>query len=171
MRQGIDVRLGLDFGRVIHGGPLCGDTAADSDFLHGPLAAALASTAVPEMWETVPVLVRMFGGKVWIVSKCGENIQRRTLAWLRHHRFFERTGVPADHVRFCRRRAEKADHAAQLGLTHFVDDRPDVLGHLAGVVAHRYLFGPQDPPVPAAPGVTATRTWPDVLAAVRASAG
>jgi hypothetical protein len=159
------MRLGLDFGRVIHGGPLSGGT--DSDFLHGPLAAALASTAVPDMWETVPALVDLFDGRVWIVSKCGGNIERRTLAWLRHHRFYDRTGVPEGNVRFCRQRPEKARHAAELGLTHFVDDRADVLAHLDGLVAHRYLFGPQD--AAAAPGVTATLTWPDLLTAVRTS--
>ena len=36
------------------------------------------------------------------------------------------------------------------------------------VVAHRYLFGPQD--AAAEPGVVTTPTWPDVLRAVASAA-
>jgi hypothetical protein len=34
------------------------------------------------------------------------------------------------------------------GLTHFVDDRPEVDEALRGVVEHQYLFGPQEEPAP-----------------------
>jgi hypothetical protein len=33
-----------------------------------------------------------------------------------------------------------------LGVTHFVDDRAEVLAALAGIVPHLYLFGPQTSP-------------------------
>ena len=36
---------------------------------------------------------------------------------------------------------EKADHCLELAVTHFVDDRSDVLNHLVGIVEHLYLFG------------------------------
>ena len=59
-------------------------------------------------------------------------------------------GDRASHVSFCRGRADKAEVCARNGITHFVDDRLDVLGHLRGVVEHRYLleietpgFGPE----------------------------
>jgi hypothetical protein len=71
-----------------------------------------------------------------------------TLLWLREHRFEELTGVPLKHVRFCRERAEKRDHAVKLGLTHFIDDRSDVLRHMVGVVPQLYLFGFQAGDVP-----------------------
>ena len=76
------------------------------------------------------------------------------------HDFFDRTGVPREHVRFCRRRAEKRAHCEDLGLTHFVDDHPEVHAAIRGAVRHQYFFGPQRRPVPefgeAAP------TWADV---------
>jgi hypothetical protein len=61
----------------------------------------------------------------------------------RHHDFFTRTGIPDANTRFCLRRPDKAIHCAELGITHFVDDKPDVHEALADLVPHRYLFGPQ----------------------------
>jgi hypothetical protein len=61
-------------------------------------------------------------------------------------------------VRFCRERPDKAVIAAELGLTHFVDDRVDVLEHMVGVVTHRYLFGPQ--PRPPLDDIVLSPTWP-----------
>jgi len=49
-------------------------------------------------------------------------------------------------VRFCQERPQKAVHCRQLGITHFIDDREDVLAHLDGVVPFRLLFGPQSRP-------------------------
>jgi hypothetical protein len=43
-------------------------------------------------------------------------------------------------VLFCRQRHEKAAICRELGLTHFIDDRLEVLSHLLGTVPHLYLF-------------------------------
>ncbi|QXJ25057.1 hypothetical protein AGRA3207_006495 [Actinomadura graeca] len=140
-----EARLGIDFGRVIHGGPLApGD--ADTVFLGGDFEEALASPATEGMWDVLPGLIEAFGGRAWIISKCGERVRRRTLAWLDHHDFYERAGLPRGNVRFCRKRAEKARHCAELGITHMIDDRLDVHRAIDGIVAHRYLFGPQEAP-------------------------
>jgi hypothetical protein len=158
-------RVGVDIGRVIIDGgtkPLGG--GEDSAFLGDGDEAAMATPAVAGAFESLAVLVERFDGRVWLVSKCGERIEARTRAWLAHHRFPERTGIPVDHVRFCRERADKAIHCRELGITDFVDDRADVLGHLRGIVERRYLFGPQEQPVP--DDVVPTRDWAAVLAAV-----
>jgi hypothetical protein len=52
-------------------------------------------------------------------------------------------GVRQDRVRFCLKRPEKRNHCAAIGATHFVDDRLDVLEHLAGLVPRLYWFGHQ----------------------------
>lgn len=70
-------------------------------------------------------------------------MQEKSRLWLRHHRFFELTGIAPENLRFCLERPQKADHCRKLGITHFIDDRPDVLQCMNGVVEHRYLFGPQ----------------------------
>lgn len=158
------MRLGIDIGRVLIAPDGVG--GADTSFIGGTLAAALATPPYAGMFETVPELVRLFGGAVWLVSKCGPSVQEKTWQWLDHHDFYGRTGMPRDHVRFCLQRPQKADHCRELRLTHFIDDRPDVLRHLAGLVPHRYLFGPQrDAAIDA--GVTPCPDWPTALARVR----
>ncbi|MFI5697467.1 hypothetical protein ACIA58_36755 [Kribbella sp. NPDC051586] len=99
----------------------------------------LRTPAVPGAFEAIGRLVPLFG-ETWLVSKCGPRIQQRSLEWLAHHRFWARTGVAEGNVRFCLRRPEKAIHCAELGITHFIDDKPDVIAAITPVVANRYLF-------------------------------
>jgi hypothetical protein len=137
------MRLGIDVGRVlIYPGD---ESKPDTSFIGGSLETALNTPPYPGMFDVVPSLVAGFGGAAWIVSKCGPKIQDRTLQWFRRHCFFERTGIPVSNVRFCLKRPEKAIHCRELGITHFIDDRTDVLEPMLGVVQHLYLFGPQRP--------------------------
>jgi hypothetical protein len=135
-------RLGIDIGRVIMC-PVHDDGQPDTSFLTAKDADALETPAAPGLWEVVPRLVDAFGGRVWLVSKAGSRIEALTRRWFEHHRFFERTGMGPDRARFCRKREDKRVHAAELGLTHFIDDRVDVLGHLRGLVPRLGLFGVQ----------------------------
>jgi hypothetical protein len=140
-------KLGVDIGGVLIGAT---DPSGrrDTAFLNGGDAQAMATPPVDGAFEAMRRLVERFDGRVWLVSKCGPRIQQRTLAWLEHHAFYARSGLPRDHVRFCRERPEKRVHCAELRLTHFVDDRPDVLEHLRGLVPYRFLFGVQRGPAP-----------------------
>jgi|SRR4051794_27684433 hypothetical protein len=158
-------RLGVDFGRVIHGGA-SPDGDEDTMFLTGSDDEALSSPATDGAFDVLPRLVDRFGGRVWVISKCGPRIQERTLAWLDHHDFYARTGIPRGNVRFCRRRADKAGHCARLNITHMIDDRVDVHRALLDTVPCRYLFGRQKGPAPE--WVHHTPTWADVEAAVTA---
>jgi hypothetical protein len=151
-------RIGVDIGRVI----INGDGPDTSFFAHDQ-DQAMRTPAVPGAFESIAALVEGFAGQVFLVSKCGPKIQARSLAWLEHHGFFEATGVDRAQLRFCRERRDKAVHAVQLGLTHFVDDRFDVLTHLAGRVDRLYLFGPQRKRSAALPGLLATPGWEDVM--------
>jgi hypothetical protein len=141
-------RLGIDVGRVLIT-PTRDDGSVDTSFLGEDVAAALATPPAAEMFDVVPGLVRRFGGRVWLVSKAGERIEALTRLWLAHHRFFDRTGIDPANIRFCRRRDEKRDHAEALALTHFIDDRIDVLARLRGAVSCLALFGVQAAPIPA----------------------
>lgn len=155
------LRLGVDIGRVIIGGGAAGGD--DTQFFSGDTATMLATPAVPGAFEALARLVPRFE-QVWLVSKCGERVRRHTRLWLDHHDFAARTGIPRERLRFCRKRPEKAVHCAELGITHFVDDKLDVHAALRGVVAHRFLFGPQPAPVP--PWVRHTETWAAAEAAI-----
>jgi hypothetical protein len=140
-------RLGIDIGRVIIDGsahPAGGDTA----FFDGDEATMLATPEMPGAVDAIAALVPLFGGRVWLVSKCGPRVQARTLRWLDGHDFYRRTGLPREQVRFCRTRPDKRIHCVQLGLTHFVDDHPEVHAAIRGTVEHQYFFGPQRKAVP-----------------------
>jgi hypothetical protein len=134
------------------------------------LKAAIKSAATPGAFEVIPRLVAHFEGRVWIISKCGESTQRKTLAWLDHHDFYARTGLPKRNVRFCRQRADNAIHCRKLGITHMIDDRLDVHRAIRKIVPHRYLFGPQQGEIP--PWIIYTRTgppWPPTSSADQAN--
>ena len=152
-------RIGVDIGRVIINGD-----GPDTAFFGHDQEQALRTPAVPGAFDAVAELVRRFEGRVYLVSKCGPKIQARSLAWLDHHKFWTATCVNRAHVRFCRERRDKALHARQLALTHFVDDRFDVLTHLVGLVDRMYLFGPQRRRSEQLPSMLATPRWSDVLA-------
>jgi hypothetical protein len=157
-------RLGIDIGRVIMC-PADADGRPDTSFLAAAdEATALAVPAAPYMFEVVPELVRQFEGRAWLVSKAGARIEALTRRWFEQHRFFERTGIAPDNARFCRRREDKRVHALELGLTHFIDDRVDVLAHLRGVVDQLLLFGTQTDPSP--DWVVPVLDWPAVAAAL-----
>jgi hypothetical protein len=140
------------------------DGRPDTSFLDADERGALEVPPTPHMFDVVPGLVGRFGGRVWLVSKAGPRVERLTLRWLEHHAFYQRTGLRQDRVRFCRKREDKRAHAVALGLTHFIDDRVDVLGHLRGLVPHLYLFGVQTQPIP--DWVRHVADWPAVEAAL-----
>ena len=165
-RRPREPRLGIDIGRVIIDGgshPDGGDTA----FFSGDEPTMVATPEMPGAFDTIATLVPLFGGRVWLVSKCGERVQARTLRWLDGHDFYGRTGMARDHVRFCRRRADKRLHCAELALTHFVDDRPDVHTAIRDIVTEHYFFGPQPGPVP--DYGHHTPTWTDVARLITAT--
>jgi hypothetical protein len=159
------LKLGIDIGRVMIDGsshPIGDDTA----FFKGGIDNALRTPAMPGAFDAITRLVEQFDGRVWLVSKCGERVQLRTREWLAHHQFFEQTGIDPANLRFCRERPQKAIHCRELEITHFIDDRADVLVALEGIVPHRYLFGPQRKGAPR--GVVPVLTWAEALAAVEA---
>lgn len=157
------LRLGIDIGRVLIAAE--GANGGDTAFIGGSMNDALDTPPYEGMFDAVAPLVDRFEGRVWLVSKCGPSVQAKSRAWLLHHRFFERTGMAPANLRFCLQRPQKADHCRELGITHFIDDRSDVLGHLKGIVPNRYLFGPQRTPVTEA-GLVLLPTWKDAAALV-----
>jgi hypothetical protein len=133
------VRVGIDIGRVIIGGSGPGDTSFfSSEYLETP--------AVPDAFEGVRQLVDENGwDNVYLISKCGSQVQHKTMHWLEHHDFWRKTGVAAHHdwMFFVRERRDKAPLARELRLDRFIDDRWDVLKWMQGSVPHLSLFGRQ----------------------------
>jgi hypothetical protein len=136
---------------------------ADTSFIGGTIEDAARTPPYEGMFDVVPELVRRFSGRVWLVSKARPRMQEKTRLWLQRHAFFERTGIAPDHLRFCFERHEKAAHCQELGLTHFVDDRLDVLDHLDGIVPQRFLFGPQKPGTVVPQSIVHIPSWKEAL--------
>ncbi|GAB2806668.1 hypothetical protein GCM10022221_00040 [Actinocorallia aurea] len=152
-----EARLGVDLGRVVVGANRQADGRV---FLDDPRLMPLIEGA----FEILPRIVERFNGRAWVISRVSEEGEPMSLAWLEHHEFYKVTGIPRAHIRYCRRRADKAQHCAELGITHMIDDRMDVHRAIRDVVPHRYLFGPQDEPAP--DWVVPTLTWCDVDEAI-----
>lgn len=151
------MRVGIDFGGVIvrRENEVPGE---DTDLNE----ADGTEVVQPGVFEAVARIVSACGGAVWIVSKAGPRMQARTLAWLEAAAFFSRTGLEAEHVRFCARREDKQAICKELGLTHFVDDRIHVMQILRGTVPNLCLFGPAEDRRYCPPWATFVQTWDQV---------
>lgn len=121
--------LGVDFGGV-----LCSrfteDAAGYADY--PPIDGA---------FEALKKLEGGFGKNIFIVSRASIDLRFHILKWLGAHHFCKATGISFDRVHFCERRKEKVEICQEREITHFIDDRTEVLEHLlkAGV-KHLYLF-------------------------------
>ncbi|RQX16141.1 hypothetical protein DDE19_16885 [Micromonospora ureilytica] len=157
-------RLGVDIGGVIIEPA---DDDADTSFFG---AHYLRTPAVVGAFDALAALGPAFD-EVHLVSKCGEATERRTREWLAHHDFPARTGIAVERVHFCRTRPDKAPIARRLGLTHFVDDKLEVLGYLDSV-PYRFLFRPRRAEVAAhaalLPHVHPVESWSELTSLLRA---
>lgn len=136
-------RFGFDIGRVL----IDHDTDMafyGDDFLTAP--------AMPGAFTTIRNIIELIEAKnTFIISKVKDPYKSEE--WLKHHRFCEKTGFLWENLRFCTEREAKGpiarnetgDPTIDLqggALTHFADDRADVLLHMDGLRV-RYLFGEQ----------------------------
>ena len=127
----------------------------------------LESTAVPGALEAIKRLgAERFGGRVFLVSKCKAKTEERTRQWLAHRNAYEFLGILPEHVNYCRERQDKAPICKRLGITHFVDDKLEVLSYLTSV-ENRFLFNPVEKEVQKfaqyLPNVRRVETWDDIL--------
>lgn len=162
----VPVILGLDVGGV-----LTDRVAATSDtsfFGDRPME----TPAVPGALKAVRALSAAFDHRVYVVSKAGPKVSELTRQWLGTHGFLGDDNIPAGHLRFVRRREDKHLICEQFGITHFVDDRTDVLRHLL-TVPYLYLLtagsGTDPSAVRLASGITVLDTWPAVVEAILGS--
>lgn len=145
--------LGIDCGNVIlsqmNGTPVAG------------VLDALAGIVTSKRFETTR------GIDIWVVSKCGQRVQDLSLGWLKAINFWEYTGIPESNIRFCRDYQGKAPICEDLGITHFVDDKPEVLAHLQKV-PHLFAFNPKVPALLKYQHLvehwTLVKNWPELAA-------
>lgn len=156
-------RIGIDIGGVIM---QRGSDADDTSFFSGNY---LRTPAFDSAFEVIRALVDE-GHQIWLVSKCGEKVQAKTEEWLTYHNFYKFTGVDLSQVVFTRERKDKLVIAQDLGLTHFIDDRLEILQYMVGTVPHLYLFNPDTDEIAehaeALVHVRRIANWPDIQRAI-----
>jgi hypothetical protein len=157
--------LGVDIGGVLV------DHVSEDD--PGPGARRSYASLVPVdgAFAAVARLVdRRFRDRVWLVSRVSEANEPALVEWLEQRDFFGATGVARERVRFCRERHEKAAICRELQITHFVDDRLEVLSHLIGVVPNLYLLPSRARDMDRfrefLPSVRVVRRWSDIAEAL-----
>ena len=128
--------IGIDIGGVII---KPAETEGDTSFFTDDY---LATPMFDDAFETMARLrEERFGEGIYIVSKCGPRVQQKSLDWLEHHDFYARTGLLRENIHFCRERKDKAPICEKLGISIFIDDRLDVLGHMSAVETRIHFCG------------------------------
>lgn len=121
------------------------------------------------VFEAVRELISFCNGRVWIVSKAGPAMQANTIDWLHSVDFFARTGMKADHVRFCLERPDKEPICREVGITHFIDDRIHIMQVLRHTVPNLYLFGEPERKQFCPPWSTYVTSWADAVETIKCS--
>lgn len=103
--------------------------------------------AVPDAIKSIRLLGKVFKDNIIIVSAIKDYSMGQDISnWLYQNNFFYRTGIPDNplHLYFCLERQKKADICKEFKVTHFIDDRMEVLSALVDLVPNLYLLN-QDP--------------------------
>lgn len=133
-------KLGVDIGGVIIDGS---SEHKDTIFTDSYLETPEVSNSVSSLKT---LLDNSFQNDIYLISKCGPRIQKRTLDWLDHHNFYDRTGVGKNNVYFSLERKNKVDICKRLNITHYIDDRLEILGYLSdlNICEKLFLFKPRE---------------------------
>ncbi len=132
--------LGIDFGRTIcdigAGHVTTGRAEVDPQFFTLPFVNGAV--------EAIKSFAPLFGPRsMHIVSKCAPESEGAIKEWLARKNFWQLTGMREGNIHFCRERHEKNPICCKLGVTHFVDDRREVLAHMSEVRT-RVALNPRD---------------------------
>lgn len=125
------MKVGFDLSRVV----IEGNAKRHPDFVSN------GNVFLPQSLDTLAALTQCGVNRVFIITRAkSDDEERRVWQWFIRHSFYFRTGIPANNVLFCRKRSEKRELCEQHGIDIFVDDRLEVLAHIADVVPQLVLF-------------------------------
>jgi len=154
--------LGVDIGNVIINNRL-----NDPEVNKVDEAVYAAFPPSEGVFDALKTLNDYFNGNVYLLSKCTEWAQEQILLWLKAHDFFTKTGVKENNVYFVRQRHEKDGVCQKLGITHFIDDRLEVLSHMVESTPNLILFQPDEKEIKEfekfLPNVTIAKNWDEVI--------
>jgi hypothetical protein len=158
------MKIGIDIGRVI----IAGDTdTANLFFSQKYLEAPAVEGAISAIQKLAEVYAPQ---NIYLVSKCGETTEKRSLAWLEAQGFYAQTGLDAENVKFCRERPQKRLICEEYEIKTFIDDRFTVLQHLDNL-QKLFLFNPietelakyQKSFLPLKKHISLVETWQEIL--------
>jgi len=112
------------------------DTSFFGDnFLNTPMNSACCSV--------IRRIVDTLGQKnVFLISKAGTEIIKKTMEWMRFHNFIYNSGILESNIHFCSERSEKGPIVQKLGINIFIDDRVENLEYAKQYGAKDFiLFG------------------------------
>lgn len=134
------IALGIDIGNVIieHRGR---DPQGKDKLLYDNDYSRLFATVGAMV--AIEKLNKYFNGNVCLISKLPESSEIKVVNWLKDNKFFEQTGM-SKNVFFIRERKGKYNICERMGITHFIDDRLEVLSHMITTVPNLYLYNPDE---------------------------
>lgn len=154
--------IGIDIGNVI-----INNRSVDPEIKKVDEATYASFPPTEGVFDAIKTINEYFHGNVFLVSKCTEWAQEQILLWLESHDFYTKTGVKPGNVYFVRQRNEKDGICRKLGITHFVDDRLEVLGHMIESTPNLILFQPDQNEVEEfkrfLPKVKVVNSWQEVI--------
>lgn len=146
--------LGIDIGGVIAENRRDGtqDTSMRKNYLETPV--------MPNAIKRIFQLQAYFKDR-FIVSRAGPNTQRRSKEWLSHIEFYNYTMFNPNNVYYCFERIDKKRFVKSFGITHFIDDRAEVLAPMD--IKHKLLFRPDEANLRLKePDMTVVQSWDEV---------
>jgi len=121
------MRIGIDLGWTVKG--------------HKP--SNERDLPAPDSFRVISELIKR-GDIVYIISKVNSEQKARCETWLKHHDFFNKTGVKPENLYFCFERKDKTLFVRALNIKIMIDDRPEVMAHLDYDVI-KLLINPDEP--------------------------
>ena len=113
-------------------------TGGDSTIYMADLAFVIQDSNITD--KQIVLNESVYKGNIFLVSKHDAYGPGRILEWLNKNDFFSKTKIPENHFYPCRERYEKTPIVKKLKVTHFVDDRAEVLSYMVDEVPNLYLF-------------------------------
>ena len=114
-----------------------------------------------------------FLNDIFVVYNASDVADQKIISWLKSHDFFERTGISPERVMRTQNGRDKSSVCKLYQATHFIDDRLEVLSHLAGKVGSLYLLRPQQKEVAQYQDflihVRQVHSWDDIVQSLIAS--
>ena len=154
--------LGVDIGNVIINHRLA---KTDDETFYEEQYSTIPSTE--GVFESLKKLNEFFNGEVYLISKCTEWAEEKILAWFVDNDFYTQTGIKSENVYFVRKRDEKDLLCQKLEITHFIDDRLEVLSYMVESTPNLYLFQPDETELKEfekyLPKVTVVNGWDEIL--------